>query len=114
MATATTRIADRRFLLCPLILHAILARRITFLKASLGETIVLEQTGSQPTDLNSTRKYYYLSRFMFAWYLIAFFFAHIALFTGFLALFSRLGGYLSALTTFVATFFQVLGAALMT
>ncbi|KAF9735299.1 hypothetical protein PMIN06_000618 [Paraphaeosphaeria minitans] len=67
-----------------------------------------------PESFLGTHKYYYLSRFMFAWYLIAFFFAHIALFTGLLALFSRLGGYLSALTTFVAMFFQALGAALMT
>lgn len=42
---------------------------------------------------DSTHRYYYMSRFMFAFYLIAFFFAHIALLTGLLALFSRLGGY---------------------
>jgi hypothetical protein len=66
------------------------------------------------TDTSSSNRFYYLSRFMFAWYLIAFFFAHIALFTGVLALFSRLGGYLSALTAMLAMFFQVLGAALMT
>ena len=42
---------------------------------------------------HSTHRYYYMSRFMFAFYLIAFFFAHIALLTGLLALFSRLGGY---------------------
>ncbi|KAJ4358524.1 Eisosomes component [Didymosphaeria variabile] len=67
-----------------------------------------------PDSFIGTHQYYYLSRFMFAFYLISFFFANMALFTGILALFSRLGGYLSALTTFVALFFQVLGAALMT
>ncbi|KAF1966925.1 SUR7-domain-containing protein [Bimuria novae-zelandiae CBS 107.79] len=67
-----------------------------------------------PESFIGTKTYYYLSRFMFAFYLISFFFAHIALFTGLLALFSRLGGYLSALTTFVALFFQVIAAALMT
>lgn len=58
--------------------------------------------------------YYLLSRFMFAFYLIALFFAAIALLSGLLALCSRLGGYLSAMTTFVALFFQALAAALMT
>ncbi|KAF2440571.1 SUR7-domain-containing protein [Karstenula rhodostoma CBS 690.94] len=67
-----------------------------------------------PESFIGTHINYYLSRVMFAGYLVAFFFAHIALVTGLLALFSRLGGYLSALTTFVAMFFQVLGAALMT
>lgn len=51
---------------------------------------------------------------MFAFYLIALFFAAIALLSGLLALFSRLGGYLSAMTTAVALFFQTLAAALMT
>jgi hypothetical protein len=51
---------------------------------------------------------------MFAFYLIALFFAVVALFTGLLALCSRLGGYLSALNTGIALFFQALAAALMT
>lgn len=66
---------------------------------------------------------------MFAFYLISFLFANMALFTGLLALCSRLGGYrksfprhrvaadvnpVSALTTFIALFFQALAAALMT
>lgn len=51
---------------------------------------------------------------MFAFYLIALFFAVVALFAGLLALCSRLGGYLSGLTTAVALFFQTLAAALMT
>lgn len=51
---------------------------------------------------------------MFAFYLIAVFFAAIALLTGLLALCSRLGGYLSGFNTFIALFFQTLTAALMT
>lgn len=61
-----------------------------------------------------THHYYYLSRFMFAFYLIALFLAVVALFTGLLALCSRLGGYLAALTTATALFFQILAASLMT
>jgi len=61
-----------------------------------------------------TRQYYYLSRFMFAFYLIALFFAVIALFAGVLALCSRLGGYVSGMTTAIALFFQTLAAALLT
>ncbi|KAL1637405.1 Eisosomes component [Neofusicoccum ribis] len=61
-----------------------------------------------------THHYFYLSRFMFAFYLIAIFFAAIALFTGLLALCSRLGGYLSGFNTFIALFFQTVAAALMT
>ncbi|KAH7057303.1 SUR7/PalI family-domain-containing protein [Macrophomina phaseolina] len=67
-----------------------------------------------PDQFIGTRKFFYLSRFMFAFYLIALFFAAIALFTGLLALCSRLGGYLSGLNTFIALFFQTVTAALMT
>ncbi|KAF1958744.1 SUR7-domain-containing protein [Byssothecium circinans] len=71
-------------------------------------------TENIPQPFVSTHRYYYLSRFMFAFYLIALFFAIIALFTGLLAMCSRLGGYMSALTTSVALFFQTITAALMT
>lgn len=46
-----------------------------------------------------------------AFCLIALFFAVVALFTGLLAPCSRLGGYLSALNTSVALFFQTISAA---
>ncbi|KAF2488875.1 SUR7-domain-containing protein [Lophium mytilinum] len=71
-------------------------------------------TMNVPDQFIGTHKFFYLSRFMFAFYLIALFFAVCALFTGLLALCSRLGGYLSALTVSVALFFQTLAAALMT
>ncbi|KAF2257976.1 SUR7-domain-containing protein [Lojkania enalia] len=67
-----------------------------------------------PEAFIGTNHYYYMSRFMFAFFLIALFFSVIALFAGLLALCSRLGGYLSALTTAIALFFQILAAALMT
>jgi hypothetical protein len=51
---------------------------------------------------------------MWAFYIIALLFSVLALFTGLLALCSRLGGYLSGLMTAVALFFQTLAAALMT
>ncbi|KAF1995761.1 SUR7-domain-containing protein [Amniculicola lignicola CBS 123094] len=67
-----------------------------------------------PQQFIGTHQYYYMSRFMFAFYLIALVFSVIAIFTGLLALCSRLGGVVSALTTTVALFFQALAAALMT
>lgn len=67
-----------------------------------------------PQSFIGTNHYYYLSRFMFAFYLIALFFAAIAFLTGILALCTRLGSYLSGLTVAVAAFFQALAAALMT
>jgi len=71
-------------------------------------------TDGIPEQFIGTHTYYYLSRFMFAFFLMALFFAAVALATGALALCSRLGGYLSAMTTLVALFFQALAAALMT
>ncbi|KAI9885048.1 MAG: hypothetical protein M1823_003147 [Watsoniomyces obsoletus] len=67
-----------------------------------------------PADFIGTKKYYYLTRFMFAFILIALFFAVLSLFTGLLALCSRLGGALSGLLAAVALFFQTVTAALMT
>jgi len=71
-------------------------------------------TTGVPGSFVGTRHYYYLSRFMFAFYLIGLFFAVCALFTGMLALCTRLGAYLSGLNTGLALFFQALAASLMT
>jgi len=71
-------------------------------------------TQNVPEQFIGTHKFFYLSRFMFAFYLIALFFGAVGLATGFLALCSRLGGYLSGLTVAIALFFQTLTAALMT
>jgi hypothetical protein len=73
-----------------------------------------DTTRGIPVDFLGTHKYYYLSRFAFAFFLISLFFSVMALFTGLLALCTRLGAYLSSLTTFIALGFQLLAAALMT
>jgi len=67
-----------------------------------------------PAAFLGTHHFYYLSRFMFAFYIVALFFAVCALFTGLLALCTRLGAYLSGLNTGLALFFQALAASLMT
>ncbi len=51
---------------------------------------------------------------MFAFVLIGLFFAVCSLFTGMLALCSRIGAYLSGLLNMTALFFQTITAALMT
>ncbi|EON67632.1 hypothetical protein W97_06775 [Coniosporium apollinis CBS 100218] len=71
-------------------------------------------TEGVPPGFTGTNEYFYLSRCMFAFYLIALFFASCALLTGLLALFSRLGGYISGLNTILACLFQATAAALMT
>jgi SUR7/PalI family len=71
-------------------------------------------TTGVPQDFIGSHKFFYLSRFMFAFYIIAVFFAVCALFTGLLALCSRLGAYMSGLNTAVAALFQTIAAALMT
>ncbi|KAI9822205.1 MAG: hypothetical protein M1826_000514 [Phylliscum demangeonii] len=67
-----------------------------------------------PASFNGTHKFFYLTRFAFAFILIALFFAVCSLVTGILALFSRLGGALSGLLAATALFFHSLVAALLT
>ncbi len=69
-------------------------------------------TNCLPRD--RTSKFYYLTRFMFAFVLIALFFAVCSMFLGVLALCSRIGSFLSSALCSVALFFQTLVAALMT
>jgi len=71
-------------------------------------------TTDVPKAFIGTSRYFYLTRFMFAFELIALFFAVCALFTGMLALCTRLGSYLSGLLTTIALLFQTVTAALMT
>ncbi|KAL8935943.1 MAG: hypothetical protein Q9216_005186 [Gyalolechia sp. 2 TL-2023] len=59
-------------------------------------------------------KYYLETRFTFAFVLIGLFFAVCSLFLGLLALFSRIGSFISSALCSVALFFQTLAAALMT
>jgi hypothetical protein len=67
-----------------------------------------------PEQFIGTNKFFYLSRFMFAFYIIALFFAVVAFFTSALALCARLGAYLTGLNAAIALFFQALAASLMT
>ena len=68
-----------------------------------------------PKDFVNHHGFYYLmTRFMFAFMLIALFFAAVGFFTGLLALCTRLGAYLSGLMTMLAAFFQAINASLMT
>ncbi|KAI9891362.1 MAG: hypothetical protein M1814_002875 [Vezdaea aestivalis] len=63
---------------------------------------------------NGMKKYYYLSRFSFAFFLISLVFSVCTFFTGFLAVCTRLGGGLSGVFATFALFFQTLTAALVT
>lgn len=68
-----------------------------------------------PSDFVNHHGFYFLmTRFMFAFMLIALFFGAMSLLTGVLALCTRIGSYLSGLLTMIAAFFQVINAALMT
>jgi len=66
------------------------------------------------SDAFNGNKFFLLSRFMFAFYLIALFFAVISFLLSVFALCARLGSYLTGFTVFLALFFQTLTAALMT
>ncbi|KAI9799303.1 MAG: hypothetical protein M1825_004796 [Sarcosagium campestre] len=71
-------------------------------------------TDGVPETFIGTKKFFYLSRFTFAFILIGLVFAVFSLFTGLLALCSRLGGALSGLLASFALFWQAAAAALMT
>jgi len=64
--------------------------------------------------ISNTNFYYYMTRFAFAFYLIALTFASLSLFTGLLALCSRLGGAISSFFGYIALFFALTAACLMT
>ena len=64
--------------------------------------------------MTSTRQYYLMTRFMFAFVLIGLFFAAISLMLGILALCSKIVSYLDGAIVSVALFFQTITAALMT
>jgi hypothetical protein len=73
-----------------------------------------DTTRDIPKQFIGTSKYFYMTRFMFAFMLIALFFAVCSFFTGMLALCSRIGSYLSGLLGMIALFFQTINASLMT
>ena len=67
-----------------------------------------------PEQFLNTNKFFLMSRFMFAFVLIALAFAVIALFTSVLGLCTRIGALLAGFMSMVAMFFQALAAILMT
>lgn len=67
-----------------------------------------------PKQFIGASKYFYMTRFMFAFMLIALFFAVCSFFAGMLALCWRLASYLSGLLGLIALFFQTINASLMT
>jgi len=77
-------------------------------KTNFGTTFNL------PEPLQNGKRFYYLSRFAWVFYLLALIFAATAFFAGALALCTRIGAYLSGFLTFIALGWQTLAAALMT
>ena len=70
------------------------------------------QGANQPS--NSSKKYYYETRFMFAFEFIALFFTACALILGLVALLSRVASFLTSGLCSVGLMFQAISAALMT
>lgn len=64
--------------------------------------------------VNHASMYYYLSRVAWAFYIIAIFFAVVALFLSFTAICSRLAAKLTGLMTLIAVVMQIVCASLMT
>jgi len=73
-----------------------------------------DTTFGVPHVFLTTRKFYYLSRFAWVFFLLALLFSVFAFLTGALALCTRIGAYLSGFNTFIALFWQTVAAALMT
>lgn len=71
-------------------------------------------TDGVPPQFIGTMKFFYLTRFMFAFVLIALFFAVCSLLTGLAALCTRMGAYISGFLNMIGLFFQMLTATLMT
>ncbi|OJD26116.1 hypothetical protein ACJ73_02503 [Blastomyces percursus] len=71
-------------------------------------------TEGVPPEFIGTNKYFYITRFMFAFMLIGLFFVFMSLVTGLLALCTRIGGWISAFMATIGLIFQTLTTALMT
>ncbi|KAJ5212141.1 uncharacterized protein N7498_003787 [Penicillium cinerascens] len=67
-----------------------------------------------PHQFIGTNHYFLTSRFMFPFILIGLFFAVCSLFTGFLAMCTRIGSYVSSLLAWLALTFQTIMTCLMT
>lgn len=73
-----------------------------------------DTTVGVPPAFVGTHHYYYLSRFAFAFYMVALVFAVLALLTSALALCTRLGAYMAAVNAALAALFQAVAASLVT
>ncbi|KAK2767377.1 hypothetical protein FQN54_003533 [Arachnomyces sp. PD_36] len=67
-----------------------------------------------PKDFLGTSKYFYLTRFMFAFGLIGLLFSLLGFFLGVGALISRVGSYMASFFTIISCFFLTISACLMT
>ncbi|KAJ6020624.1 hypothetical protein N7540_006128 [Penicillium herquei] len=73
-----------------------------------------DTTENVPQQFIGTKHYYLTSRFMFPFIIIGLFFAVVSLFTGLLAMCTRVGSYLSGFISWLALTFQVITTCLMT
>lgn len=71
-------------------------------------------TEGVPRQFIGSNKYFYITRFMFAFMLIGIFWVFLSLLTGLLALCTRVGGWISAFFATLGLIFQILTTSLMT
>jgi len=71
-------------------------------------------TTNVPPEFIGTNHYFLTSRFMFPFLIIGLFFAVLSLFSGLLAMCTRIGSYISGLLAWLALTFQVITTCLMT
>ncbi|KAJ5266756.1 Actin cortical patch SUR7/pH-response regulator PalI [Penicillium angulare] len=71
-------------------------------------------TSNVPSQFIGTKHYFLTSRFMFPFIIIGLFFAVLSLFTGLLAMCTRVGSYISGFLAWLALTFQVITTCLMT
>ncbi|KAB8261169.1 SUR7/PalI family-domain-containing protein [Aspergillus pseudonomiae] len=73
-----------------------------------------DTTTNIPAAFIGTNHYFLTSRFTFPFLIIALFFGVVSLFTGFLAMCTRIGSYISSLMAWIALIFQIITTCLMT
>lgn len=73
-----------------------------------------DTTENVPSQFIGTKHYFLMTRFMFPFVIIGLFFAVVSLFTGLLAMCTRIGSYLSGFVAWLALTFQVITTCLMT
>jgi hypothetical protein len=73
-----------------------------------------DTTENVPDQFINTKHYFLMSRFMFPFIIIGLFFAVCSLFTGLLAMCTRIASYLSGFLAWLALTFQVITTCLMT